>query len=116
MYAGNEEERNQRFLCLAGYTHHSRTGEMEKESLMEPSSGRSVTGLADVIKDKQWHKTKRMKSGLALNYLQGLCDHVDLSATLAGSFVNYPVPNKTSDGDNYFLLEVFQHNLYGVKQ
>jgi len=62
-------------------------------------------GLSNVIRDKDWTKVKDMNAGLALSYIQGLSNHVDFAATLAGSFLDYPVPNKISDGQQYLLLE-----------
>lgn len=62
-------------------------------------------GLANVIKDKQWTKTKRMRPGLAISYLEGLSNHVDFAGTISGSFVDYPIPNKVSNGNDGFLLE-----------
>ncbi|MBK7883697.1 MAG: hypothetical protein IPJ81_07760 [Chitinophagaceae bacterium] len=64
-----------------------------------------ASGFANVIIDKQWHKTKRMSPGFAISYLEGLGNHVDFSGTLSGSFLNYPVPNKTSNGNDALLLE-----------
>jgi outer membrane protein OmpA-like peptidoglycan-associated protein len=62
-------------------------------------------GLTSLIKSKQWHKTNRMNAGLAVNYLQGLSSHVDVAATLSGSFVDYPVPGKPLAGKDALLLE-----------
>lgn len=62
-------------------------------------------GLANVIKSKQWHKTKRMAAGLAISYLQGWGSHVDFVGTLSGSFVDYPVPGKALRGSDDLLLE-----------
>ncbi len=62
-------------------------------------------GLANVIKAKQWSKTKRMSPGMAVTYVEGLCSHVDFVGSLAGSFVEYPVPNKPTTNNNALLLE-----------
>ena len=62
-------------------------------------------GLSNVLKAEQWYKTKRMSPGLALNYLQGLSNHVDFAASLSGSFLDYPVPNRPLDVDDRLLLE-----------
>ena len=64
-----------------------------------------ANGLANLLAAKQYLKTKRMTGGLALSYLQGVSDHVDFVATLSGSYTNYPVPNKVSDGQQYLLVE-----------
>src|SRR5688572_7768527 len=60
--------------------------------------------LQRVFRDKQWAKVKEMKPGIALTYFQGLAKKVDFAGTLAGSFLKYPLPNKTFTGDK-FLLE-----------
>ena len=62
-------------------------------------------GLANVIKDKNFAKSKRMTSGLAVSYIQGLTEHVDFAGTVSGSFVSYPVPNKAANSQQYLLLE-----------
>ncbi len=64
------------------------------------------SGLSSVIKNKQWHKTKRMNAGLAATYLQGLGSHVDFAATLSGTFLDYPVPSKPLTGKDNLLLEL----------
>jgi len=63
------------------------------------------SSLSKVIRDKQWSKISRMSPGMAISYLQGFSDHIDFAATLSGSFVNYPVPNKVSTGQDNLLLE-----------
>jgi hypothetical protein len=62
-------------------------------------------GLSNVIKDKQWPKSRRMTPGLAFSYLQGISDKFDFSATLSGSFGEYPVPNKPSTTEQKLILE-----------
>ena len=62
-------------------------------------------GLSNVVKAKQWTKVKRMSPGLAISYMQGLGNHVDFAGSLSGSFLDYPVPNKVSNGNDGFLLE-----------
>jgi outer membrane protein OmpA-like peptidoglycan-associated protein len=63
------------------------------------------TSLSEVLRAKQWSKTKRMVSGLGFSYIQGMSNHLDFAATLTGSFLDYPVPNKVSDGQQNLLLE-----------
>jgi hypothetical protein len=62
-------------------------------------------GLGSVIRSKNLTRTGRMNPGLAFNYIQGLSNHVDFSASLGASFVDYPIPNQTSTGNKKFLLE-----------
>jgi len=61
-------------------------------------------GLGSVIRNKTLFKPKRMNPGLAINYLKGLSNTVDFSASLGGSFVDYPIPDLPSQGQR-FLLE-----------
>lgn len=62
-------------------------------------------GLTSVIRSKEWQHTNKMSSGLAVNYMEGMSNNVDLFVTLAGSFVKYPVPNRVSTGQQKLLLE-----------
>ena len=62
-------------------------------------------GLANVIKDKKFAKSKRMTSGLAISYIKGLSNRLDFAGTLSGSFVSYPVPNKEANSQQFLLLE-----------
>ncbi|MES2880874.1 MAG: hypothetical protein V4676_01905, partial [Bacteroidota bacterium] len=63
------------------------------------------SGLSNVLKAEDWYKTKRMSPGLAVNYIQGLSNHVDFAATLSGSFLDYPVPTRLQNVDDRLLLE-----------
>lgn len=63
-----------------------------------------TTSLSAVLRDNKWSKIKDMSPGLALHYFKGLKRHMDIAATLAGSFVNYSFPDKTFSDDG-FLLE-----------
>jgi outer membrane protein OmpA-like peptidoglycan-associated protein len=45
-----------------------------------------------------------MSPGLAINYFKGITNHIDFAASLGGSFLSYPMPNKTFSND-HFLLE-----------
>ncbi|MGN6531657.1 MAG: hypothetical protein ACTHK0_07880 [Ginsengibacter sp.] len=62
-------------------------------------------GIVSVINNHNFFKTSRMNPGLAINYLNGLSNHVDFIATLGGSFVDYPIQNLAPFGKNNFLLE-----------
>ena len=64
------------------------------------------SGLASVIRDKNWSKTSRMSVGLAFSYMEGLSNNLDFVATASGSFVDYPVPDKPAFGSSRFLLDV----------
>lgn len=64
-----------------------------------------ATNLSTVLKSNDWRKTSRMSPGLAVSYLKGLSDKADFAATLSGSFVDYPVPNKNAFNAKSLLLE-----------
>lgn len=63
-----------------------------------------TTSFSSVQSNKQWAKTKEMDPGVAISYFKGLRKHIDLAATLAGSFVDGAVPSKPDLGEK-FLLE-----------
>ena len=66
------------------------------------------TSLSSVLNNKQWTKTKDMSPGLALQYFEGLTDHIDFMGSLGGSFVKYPFSyysGVTSPTESKFLLE-----------
>jgi OmpA-OmpF porin, OOP family len=64
------------------------------------------TSLSTVIDKRQFGKIKEMSPGLAVMYMKGLTNHLDYSITASGSFVDYNLQNRTSDGSDRFLLEV----------
>src|SRR5258705_12840581 len=63
-----------------------------------------TTSLSQVISDKKFARMREMSPGLALHYFQGVSNHDDFNASIGGSFINYPMPNKLFFNDN-FLLE-----------
>ncbi|MEO6734369.1 MAG: OmpA family protein [Ferruginibacter sp.] len=63
-------------------------------------------GVANVIRDKNWFKTKRMTPGLAISYMEGLSNNLDFTATASGSFLDYPIPDKPPIGSSKFLIDV----------
>ncbi len=62
------------------------------------------TSLSTVIRDKSYSKIKEMSPGLAITYYKGLKKYIDMSASLGGSFVKYPMTTRSFSSDN-FLLE-----------
>ncbi|MDP9230263.1 MAG: OmpA family protein [Bacteroidota bacterium] len=62
------------------------------------------SSLSSVLAQKKIAKFSEMSPGLAVSYFKGLTEHIDFAGTLAGSFVNYPLPGHTFYGD-HFLLE-----------
>lgn len=63
------------------------------------------TSLQSVIRNHNLLKFSRMQPGIAINYVKGVLDKMDFSATLGGSFVNYPIRDHADFADNYFLME-----------
>ena len=61
--------------------------------------------LSKVFANKQWAKFKDMSPGIAISYFKGLRKHVDLAATLAGSFADYSLLNRPPTSGDRFLLE-----------
>ena len=63
-----------------------------------------TSSLSQVLSDKKFARMREMSPGLALHYFKGVSNHVDINASIGGSFINYPMPNKVFFNDN-FLLE-----------
>jgi OmpA-OmpF porin, OOP family len=62
-----------------------------------------TTSLSSVLSGKQWAKLRDMSPGLAITYFKGITNHVDIAASLGGSFVQYPMPNKVFSDDKLLL-------------
>jgi OOP family OmpA-OmpF porin len=63
-----------------------------------------TTSLNQVLANKQFASMSEMTPGLAVTYMKGLRPHLDMSASLGGSFLRYPMPGK-SFSDNSLLIE-----------
>jgi OmpA-OmpF porin, OOP family len=61
--------------------------------------------LSTVLREKQWAKFRDMAPGLALSYIKGISNHVDVAGTMAGSFVKVPLPGQGIGREENFLLE-----------
>jgi OmpA-OmpF porin, OOP family len=70
----------------------------------ETANAIRTTSLNAVIRDKKWTKIGQMSPGLAITYFKGIRKHIDVAASIGGSFVAYPMPNKNFIDDR-FLLE-----------
>lgn len=67
----------------------------------------SNNSIAAVMRKRTWAQFKEMSPGLSVQYMQGLNDHVDFSATMGGSFADFVYKNQASTtGTNSFLLEL----------
>jgi OmpA-OmpF porin, OOP family len=64
------------------------------------------TSLNTVLERKQFGKIKEMSPGLALMYMKGINNHLDYSITASGSFVDFNLQNRPTEGTDKFLLEV----------
>ncbi len=68
----------------------------------------SKTSLSTVLQNKTWAKTTETTPGLALQYVEGLTDHIDFVGQLGGTFTPYPFYPKSGVApvtSNKFLLE-----------
>ncbi len=66
------------------------------------------TSLSTVLNNKQWTKMKDMNPGLAIQYFEGLSEHVDFMGSIGGSFVKYPFSyfsGVASPTETKFLME-----------
>lgn len=63
-----------------------------------------TSSLSSVIANKQKTNIKDMDPGIAVTYFKGLNEHIDLAATLGGSFVSYAIGSNNTV-DSRFLLE-----------
>lgn len=67
------------------------------------------SSLSGVLANNSWAKVKDMSSGLSLQFIDGLTEHIDFTTTLGGTFVNYPFRSQsgmTALGTNKLLLEL----------
>ncbi|MBC7901998.1 MAG: hypothetical protein H7Y27_01185 [Gemmatimonadaceae bacterium] len=71
----------------------------------ESAANVKQNGLSNSLRDRKFGKLKEMSPGLAVNYVQGLTNHIDITANLGGSFVDYPIANRSVFANDNFLLE-----------
>lgn len=70
-----------------------------------------TTSLNAVLRDKKWAKIGDMSPGISITYFKGLKNHIDFAGTVAGSFLNYPMPNRSFSSDRFLLEMNAQLNL-----
>ena len=63
------------------------------------------SSLSSVVLNKLNSKPKQMTPGMAISYMQGLSNHVDVQARLAGSFLDLPVQGKPINNNDFFFAE-----------
>ena len=61
--------------------------------------------FSDAFRNNQFGNFNNLKSGLAINYLQGLSNYFDYSINLAGSYLDYSLHNGRKLGNGNLLLE-----------
>ncbi len=62
------------------------------------------TSLNTVLGNKSMAKFSDMSPGIAISYFKGLSNHIDFAGSIGGSYINYPMPNRSFAGEN-FLME-----------
>jgi OmpA-OmpF porin, OOP family len=72
----------------------------------ESAAAIRASSLSSALRNKQFGKIKEMSPGLALNYIHGLTPSFDVTAMLAGSFLDYPAQEGGMLGTNSLLLEL----------
>ena len=69
------------------------------------------TSITQVIRDKRYARLREMSPGLALTYFKGIGSHVDFAASVGGSFIRYPMANRTFTNESFLLESSLQLNL-----
>ncbi|MEJ5995976.1 OmpA family protein [Pedobacter sp. Du54] len=65
-----------------------------------------LTSLSDVLKNDKWSGFREMQAGFGLNYLKGLNQLLDFTATLDGSSMDYLFKDGSTNGVSKFLLDM----------
>jgi OmpA-OmpF porin, OOP family len=63
------------------------------------------SSINSVLTSKTWSKPRDMAPGLAVTYVKGMNDHIDVQARLAGSFLDLPIPGRNAFNTDFFFLE-----------
>ncbi|MCO6497082.1 MAG: OmpA family protein [Chitinophagaceae bacterium] len=70
------------------------------------------TSVVEMFKKGNFFNSNHMTPGLALNYLQGLSNHVDFAGSLGVNFVDYPITGMPAfNADNFYLEATGSLNL-----
>jgi OmpA-OmpF porin, OOP family len=75
-----------------------------------------TTSMSNVLANRQWGRLREMIPGMAVTYFKGIGKHVDVAASVGGSFLNYPMPNKTFTNNNFLLEATGSLNLKMVTE
>ncbi len=62
------------------------------------------SSISTVIANKQWARVPQMELTGGLSFLTGLSDHLDLNASLNGTFVDYPYRDRARKNNKNLLL------------
>jgi OmpA-OmpF porin, OOP family len=61
--------------------------------------------LSQVLREHKWAKFREMSPGLAVSYFKGVQKYVDFAGTIAFSFPEISLPEKTTSSSEALLLE-----------
>ncbi|MBD0332275.1 MAG: OmpA family protein [Chitinophagaceae bacterium] len=64
-----------------------------------------TTSLSHVLANDEWAKFRNMAPGLGITYFEGLSNFIDFAGTVAGSYADIALPNRSSTLGDQFLLE-----------
>lgn len=64
-----------------------------------------TTSLNDVLAGGKWNNIANMQMGLGFNYFKGITRHIDFTAALDGSYIDYLYKNGSTNGSSIFLLD-----------
>lgn len=62
-------------------------------------------GIVELFKNKNFFNNTNFNPGLALNYYQGLSNHMDFAGSLGASFLDYPIPGEGLQFQDKLYLE-----------
>jgi OmpA-OmpF porin, OOP family len=63
------------------------------------------SGLGSFLRSGDILRSDRLNAGLAVNFLKGLSNHVDFTASFGAAYVDYPVPNVAPFAKDNILVE-----------
>jgi OmpA-OmpF porin, OOP family len=106
-------------FCLLAPSTHAQSDEVRPKAIgisfffddFATANRIRTTSLSSVLSGKKIAKFREMSPGLAINYFKGIRKHVDIVATLGGTFVRYPMPNKSFSDDKLLLEATAMVNL-----
>jgi OOP family OmpA-OmpF porin len=91
-----QEKQNKQYVKRPALGVHFSLTDFKTASLIRSST------LNSVVLNKQFTKPRLMSPGLALSYIKGFTNHIDVQARVATSFLNVPITSRSIAGDNFF--------------